>query len=375
MSHRFEQMVSWRRHFHMYPERSNEEFQTTKRLKAILRDMDVSILDVPLQTGLIAEVGQGDSMIAIRSDIDALPIHEQTTVAFKSRTEGVMHACGHDIHMASVLGTVERLKTMEAKLNGRVRIIFQASEELGFGADRVVETGVLNGAKAILGFHNDPTLKVGQWRSKIGIMTSNVDRFKIIVQSKGAHAAMPQDAKDPSIIVAQLIQSFQSIVSRNIAPYEEAVVTIGQIHSGQTWNVIPDHAIVEGTVRTFDRDTQLKVETRMKQICKGVAAQFDTKIDLEYLKITKAVNNVEALHQLAVHAAKAAGYDVAELVRPLTIGEDFSGYQAIAPCYFAMIGSESDYPLHHPLYQPDERIFENVTDYFVNAIQLILKSS
>ncbi|QDW98128.1 amidohydrolase [Staphylococcus agnetis] len=375
MSYRFDQMVSWRRHFHMYPERSNEEFQTTKRLKAILRDMDVSILDVPLQTGLIAEVGQGDSMIAIRSDIDALPIHEQATVAFKSRTEGVMHACGHDIHMASVLGTVERLKTMESKLNGRVRIIFQASEELGFGANRVVETGVLNGAKAILGFHNDPTLKVGQWRSKIGIMTSNVDRFKIIVHAKGAHAAMPQDAKDPSIIVAQLIQSFQSIVSRNIAPYEEAVVTIGQIHSGQTWNVIPDHAIVEGTVRTFDHDTQLKVETRMKQICKGVATQFDTKIDLEYLKITKAVNNEEALHQLAVQAAKEAGYDVAELVRPLTIGEDFSGYQAIAPSYFAMIGSESDYPLHHPLYQPDERIFENVTDYFVNAIQLILKSS
>ena len=372
MSNRFNQCIEWRRHFHKYPECSNNEYQTTETLKDILKAMDITILDVPLKTGIVAEIGKGKSMIAIRSDIDALPIREQTTLAFKSRVDGVMHACGHDLHMASILGTAMQLKLYETELNGRVRIIFQAAEEVGNGAIEVVETGILRDAKAIIGFHNDPTLKLGEWRAKSGVMTSNVDRFKLIIKAKGAHAAMPQDAKDPSIVIAQLVQSFQSIVSRNIASYEEAVVTVGQIHCGQTWNVIPDDAFIEGTVRTFDAEIQNRVETRMAQICKGIATQFDVKIDFNYQKVTAAVDNTASLHQTAMQAAKDAGYHVDELKRPLTIGEDFSGYQCVAPTYFAMIGSNSDYPLHHPKFDPEEEMLRYVPDYFVKFSHLLL---
>ena len=367
-----QKLIQWRRYFHAHPEVSNAEFHTTEKLKEILEEMDVQILNLPLTTGLVAEIGSGENMVAVRSDIDALPIDEQTGLTFVSKTTGVMHACGHDIHIASILGLVLKLKARESSLNGRVRFIFQASEEVGYGAEGIVKTGALDGAKAIIGFHNDPTLKIGEWRAKPGLMTSNVDRFNIHIRAKGAHAAMPQDAKDPHIVLAQLIQSFQSIVSRNIAPYEEAVITIGQVHSGQTWNVIPDSARMEGTVRTFKTDVQSNVATRMRQICNGVAMQFEVDIDLDYQNVTKAVDNTPELHNIAITSAKEAGYHVSELKRPLTIGEDFSGYQAIAPVYFAMIGSESHYALHHPKFNPDERILERVPDYFQAFVERLL---
>lgn len=254
-----EQLKTWRREFHQTPETSMNEYHTTTKLKSILNDYDINILDVPLETGFIAEIGQGENMVAVRTDIDALPIQEVTDLSFKSHNEGAMHACGHDIHMASILGTAIRLKAQEAQLNGRVRFIFQPAEEIGYGAVKLAETGLLDGAKAIIGFHNDPDLKVGEWRAKSGHMTSNVDRFTINIEGVGAHAAMPQDGNDPQVVVAQLVSGLQTIVSRNIAPYEEAVVTIGRIESGHTWNVIPQSAVLEGTVRSFEASVRDKI--------------------------------------------------------------------------------------------------------------------
>src|SRR5699024_8111104 len=203
----YEDYINWRRTLHQFPELSDAEYETTKRLKRILEAYDINILDLPLETGLVAEVGQGETMVAVRTDIDALPIHEQVIHEFTSTNEGIMHACGHDIHMASILAVATRLKEVENHLKGRVRIIFQPAEELGYGALHITETGVIDGAKAVLGYHNYPSLDVGELAIKPGVITSSVDRFEFKIKGTGAHAAKPEQGNDPVIVLGQLINS------------------------------------------------------------------------------------------------------------------------------------------------------------------------
>jgi amidohydrolase len=371
----FDDYVEWRRHFHQYPEVSKNEYETTKKLKEILTAYDIKVLDLPLETGLIAEVGQGDDFVAVRTDIDALPINEQVDHAFKSTNEGAMHACGHDIHMASILAVATKLKEIEADLKGRVRLLFQPAEEVGFGALSLVDTGALEGVKAVLGYHNFPTLNIGEFMVKSGPVTSSVDRFEFKIKGKGAHAAKPEQGNDTVIVLGQLINSIQSIVSRNIAAFDNAVVTIGEVSSGNTWNVIADEAYVQGTVRSFDQTVRQKIEDRMKQIGDGLAQAFDLEIETLYHRVTAAVSNDTKLTNDAVEVAKEVGYDVSIMDEPLTIGEDFSGYSTHYPSVFAFIGSNSDYDLHHPKFNPDERILETVPDYFVTFVNKLFDES
>ena len=364
--------VDWRRTFHQYPELSDEEYETTEMLRKILKSYGIRILDVPLKTGLVAEIGQGEEMIAVRTDIDALPIEEHVKHEFTSTHQGVMHACGHDIHMASILATGTQLKEIEDELNGRVRLIFQPAEELGHGAFEIINTGVLKGAKAVLGFHNYPTLKVGEFAIKSGAITSAVDRFEFNVKGKGAHAAKPEQGNDPVIVVGQLINSLQTIVSRNLSAFDSAVVTIGEISCGNTWNVIADKAYIQGTVRSFDEDKRHYIENRMKNIADGLSRVFNVDIDLTYSRLPGAVVNDAHLTQEAIEVAKNVGYHVSMLDEPVTIGEDFSGYTEEYPGVFAFIGSDSKYDLHHPKYHPDERILEKVPQYFVQLVQRLL---
>lgn len=364
--------VDWRRTFHQYPELSDEEYETTEKLRKILKSYGIRILEVPLKTGLVAEIGQGEEMIAVRTDIDALPIEEQVKHKFTSKYQGAMHACGHDIHMASILATGIQLKEIEDELNGRVRLIFQPAEELGHGAFEIINTGVLKGAKAVLGFHNYPTLKVGEFAIKSGAITSAVDRFEFNIKGKGAHAAKPEQGNDPVIVVGQLINSLQTIVSRNLSAFDSAVVTIGEISCGNTWNVIADKAYIQGTVRSFDEDKRHYIENRMKNIADGLSRVFNVDIDLTYSRLPGAVVNDTHLTQEAIEVAKNVGYHVSMLDEPVTIGEDFSGYTEEYPGVFAFIGSDSKYDLHHPKYHPDERILEKVPQYFVQLVQRLL---
>lgn len=371
----FDDYVQWRRHFHQYPEVSKNEYETTKKLKEILTAYDIKMLDLPLETGLIAEVGQGDEFVVVRTDIDALPITEQVDHAFKSTNEGAMHACGHDIHMASILAVATKLKANEADLKGRVRLLFQPAEEVGFGALSLVDTGALEGVKAVLGYHNYPTLNIGEFMVKSGPVTSSVDRFEFKIKGKGAHAAKPEQGNDTVIVLGQLINSIQSIVSRNISAFDNAVVTIGEVSSGNTWNVIADEAYVQGTVRSFDQSVRQKIEDRMKQIGDGLAQAFDLEIETLYHHVTAAVSNDTKLTNDAVEVAKEVGYDVSIMDEPLTIGEDFSGYSTHYPSVFAFIGSNSEYDLHHPKFDPDERILETVPDYFVTFVNKLFDAS
>ncbi|RIM19022.1 amidohydrolase, partial [Staphylococcus cohnii] len=223
-----------------------------------------------------------------------------------------------DIHMASILAVATRLKDIESQLKGRVRIIFQPAEELGYGALHITESGAIDGAKAVLGYHNYPSLDVGEFAVKPGVITSSVDRFEFKIKGTGAHAAKPEQGNDPVIVLGQLINSVQSIVSRNLSAFDSAVVTIGEVSSGNTWNVIADQAYVQGTVRSFDEDKRVYIEERLRAIGSGLAEAFDVEIETLYHRLPGAVKNDEKLTDDAIEVAKQVGYNVEVMDKPLT---------------------------------------------------------
>lgn len=274
------QIQAFRHDMHRFPELSNQEFETTKKIRAALTAAGIRILDLPLKTGLVAEVGEAAGpLVVVRSDIDALPIEEESGVDFASENAGVMHACGHDFHTSAALGAAILLQQQAASLKGRVRILFQAAEETGLGAPDLIATGALDDAAVIFGIHNDPTLPVGVVGGKEGALTAGVDRFEIKVAAKGAHAAKPHEGNDPIIIVGQIISAVQTLISRNVPSDQNAVVSITQIHSGSTWNVIPDTAYLEGTVRTFSSEARALIEQRFRALLDGLAAAFGAQIE------------------------------------------------------------------------------------------------
>ncbi|MGM3173447.1 amidohydrolase [Dickeya lacustris] len=347
---------AFRHDLHQHPELSNQEFETTRKIRAVLEKEGIRILDLPLKTGLVAEVGglQDGPLVVVRSDIDALPIEEESGVAFSSKNSGVMHACGHDFHSSAALGAAILLKRIEPELKGTVRILFQAAEETGLGAPEVIAAGALDGAAAIFGIHNDPTLPVGVIGGKDGALTAGVDRFEINIAAKGCHAAKPHEGNDPIIILGQLISAVQTIISRTVPSDNNAVVSITQVHSGSTWNVIPDTAYLEGTVRTFSQQARDLIEQRFRQIVAGLASTFGAQIELIWHAGPPSVVNTPHWVEFALQVADAEGFE-ARRVEASPIGEDFAFYQQKLPGTFMMVGSGGPYALHHPKFRVDDR--------------------
>lgn len=350
-------LTQFRRERHQYPELSNQEFETTAKIREILEQHQITVLDLPLKTGLVAEIkgGQPGKILALRSDIDALPILEESGVEYSSLNAGVMHACGHDFHLSAALGAAILLKQQQETLKGTVRILFQAAEETGIGAVDVLNTNVLEDVDLIFGIHNDPTLAVGDLGTKAGALTAGVDRFEVKIAAKGAHAARPHDGKDPIVISAHLVSAIQSIISRNIASQENAVVSITQIHSGTTWNVIPDSAYLEGTVRTFSSDVREKIAQRFKTIVQGIAETFEVEIELMWHEGPPSVINSAQWIDFVLDTATECGFN-AKLIEASPIGEDFAFYQKHISGVFIMIGSGGPYALHHPKFKVDDSV-------------------
>ncbi|POE21874.1 hydrolase [Pectobacterium odoriferum] len=346
---------AFRHDLHRHPELSNQEFETTKKIRAVLEKEGIRILDLPLKTGLVAEVGglQEGPLVVVRSDIDALPIEEESGVEFTSLNKGVMHACGHDFHSSAALGAAILLKKIEPELKGTVRILFQAAEETGLGAPEVIAVGALENAVAIFGIHNDPTLPVGVIGGKDGALTAGVDRFEIKIAAKGCHAAKPHEGNDPIIILGQLISAVQTIISRTVSSDNNAVVSITQVHSGSTWNVIPDTAYVEGTVRTFNQAARDLIEQRFRQIVAGIASTFGAEIEFLWHAGPPSVINTPEWVEFALNVASDEGFE-ARRVEASPIGEDFAFYQQKLPGTFMMVGSGGPYALHHPKFRVDD---------------------
>ena len=235
-----EQLIAWRRELHQNPELSGQEVETTARLRQWLTNAGIAPQPYDLSTGLVAEIGTGSRLVALRADIDALPIEERSGVPFSSQHAGVMHACGHDIHTSVILGAALKLKEREASLNGRVRILFQPAEENFGGAKSMVRAGALRDVSAIFGMHNEPGLPVGEFATRGGPFYANVDRFVIRITGKGAHAARPHEGNDAIVLASQLVTALQSVASRNVNTLDSVVLSVTRIAGGNTWNVLPE---------------------------------------------------------------------------------------------------------------------------------------
>ncbi|AIQ36576.1 hydrolase [Paenibacillus sp. FSL R5-0345] len=363
-----------RRNLHREPELAYEEFKTTEKLREWLTNANIHILDLPLQTGLIAEIGQGNGpVVAIRCDIDALPIEEQTGLSFASEIPGKMHACGHDFHTATILGAALLLKARESELPGKVRVLFQPAEETGHGAESVLASGGLKGVDAIFGLHNSPDLPTGAFGTRTGALTAGVDRFEITVKGVGAHAATPEKGVDSIVTAAQIITSLQTIVSRQNSTTEPVVLSVTRINGGFTWNVLPEKVELEGTVRTYNEEIRGQIPIQMTRIIEGIAAAAGAEAQLHWYPGPPATINHGEWADFTKEIASHVGYEVHD-IPPQMGGEDFSFYLQQIPGAFVNIGSGPAYALHHPRFDVDEAAILPAAKYFaILAEQALVK--
>ncbi|MFY0779374.1 amidohydrolase [Peribacillus simplex] len=368
-------LISIRRHLHQYPELSNEEFETTKSIQKWLGEEGIEIRNTGLKTGVFADIkgGKPGLTVAIRADIDALPIEEQTGLPFASKVKGVMHACGHDFHTAAVIGAAYLLKECQSELNGTVRLIFQPAEESGGGAAHVIKDGQIGDVAAIIGLHNKPNLPVGTIGIKEGPLMAAVDRFQIVLQGKGSHAAIPHSGKDPIAAAAQLITALQTIVSRNVSPLESAVVSVTRITGGSTWNVIPGDVTLEGTIRTFESTIREEIKDKFYSIVNHIAAAFSQEATIGWFPGPPALHNHPAVTEMARRSALGQSLHVIN-PEPSMGGEDFAYYLQHIPGTFAFFGTNGNEDWHHPAFTIDENsiikaahfLFESAKDLLYN---------
>jgi amidohydrolase len=358
------QLIEVRRNLHREPELANEEFKTTQKIREWLIDADIHILDVPLKTGLIAEIGQGTGpIVAIRCDIDALPIEEQTGLPFASEIAGKMHACGHDFHTATILGAALLLKARESELLGKIRVLFQPAEETGHGAQSVLESGGLADVNAIFGIHNSPYLNTGVFGTRTGALTASVDRFEITVTGVGAHAATPEHGVDAIVTTAQIVTALQTIVSRQNTTTEPVVLSVTRITGGFTWNVLPEKVELEGTVRTYNEELRAQIPIQMTRIIEGIAAAAGAQAQLHWYPGPAATINDGEWADFTKEIASQFGYEVLD-IPPQMGGEDFSFYLHQIPGAFVNIGAGPAHALHHPRFDVDEAAILPAAKYF-----------
>lgn len=339
--------------FHRHPELSYEEVETTKRLREDLAAAGIEVLDLPLKTGLVAKVGTGEApFIALRCDIDGLPIQEESGLAYASEHAGRMHACGHDFHISAVLGSAYLLKAKERELRGTVYLIFQPAEEAPGGARKVMETGVLKDVQAIFGLHTSPLYDVGTLGIRSGAVTASVDKFTVTFHGKGTHAAHPERGIDPIVMAASFVTAAQSIVSRNIDPAHPGLVSITHIESGNTWNVIPESSWLEGTVRYLTAEDRKLIKKRIYELAEGQAASFGGHAELTWYAGPPATDNTPDWTDFAIEVAKEAGLNV--VPAPVNLaGEDFAYYQEEIPGVFVLVGTGKSPANHNPKFHVD----------------------
>ena len=367
-------LVTYRRELHEHPELSMQEFETTKRIKKWLTEAGVKILNMPIETGLVAEIAgeQPGPVIMLRADIDALPVREQTDLPYRSQTEGVMHACGHDFHTAGMFGAAILLNERKSHLKGTVRVLFQPAEEDAHGAQWTVQHGLLDGVQAIFGCHNRPNLPVGTVGVRPGALMASVDRFVITVTGVGGHAAMPQNCIDPIVVASQIVMALQSIVSRRLNSFDNAVISITRFTSGNTWNVIPEQAELEGTVRTFQKNVRAKIPQLIKQISEQIAAAMGAKATFVWDERLPMVNNDARFTGIVTATAREQGLAVVE-GEQMFGGEDFAYFQEKVPGFFVWMGVDGPQEWHSPLFRLNENSLIVTAAYFAKLAENVLK--
>jgi amidohydrolase len=353
-------LVEWRRDFHRHPEVEFEERRTSQVIRKFLEDLEMSVR-AAAGTGLIAvlEGRPGGRTVALRADMDALPLTEEGDKEYISQNPGAAHACGHDGHMAILMGTAKILARWKERFHGRVVFLFQPAEEKPpGGAKLMVEAGVLEGVDAVFGLHLWQLLPTGCVGIVKGPMMANSDSFSIAVKGRGGHGSMPQATVDPILAASHLVVNVQSIVSRNVDPLKPCVVSFGMIRGGTTFNVIPGEVTLTGTVRSFQPEVQKLVETRLREIAEETGRVFGATCTFEYEKGYPALVNHADMVDLVLRVARQIlGEERIRPFEPIMGGEDFAYYLQKVPgaFFFLGMGDGQHHPHHHPAFDIDER--------------------
>ena len=367
-----EELTHIRRHLHMHPELSFQETKTYQFILNYLKALPhINIREHVGEKGIVATLTNGNGQnIALRADFDALPIQDEKDVPYKSTVDGVMHACGHDAHTATLLVTAKHLAHHIEQVKGTVTFIFQFAEEIApGGANFMVQDGAIENVDKVYGNHYWATYEVGTVKSINGPLLASPDMFDITIYGAGGHGAKPHLTKDAIVIMAEFINQLQTIVARNVNPVDHAVVTVGKVESGDAFNVIADHAKCSGTVRTYTSEVKYLIKERIEQELKGLAISKGITYDLDYTLGFPAVVNHEQEYEVIKRAAKRAGLKY-EDSKPLMIGEDFSYYILDKPgAFFLTAAGSSDYPPHHhPMFDINETSMVNGLKMFFSIL-------
>lgn len=371
MEKELQSLFQW---LHQHPETGLEERLTTQKLTRVLTEHGIEVLPSGLPTGLIAVIrGKAEGRcIGLRADIDALPVQEETDLPYASCHPGVMHACGHDFHAASILGAALMLKARQAEWAGTVKVVFQPAEEIDRGGEMVMNTGLTDDCEVFLAGHTYAGFEAGVMGIKEGPVMAAVDRFRVTLNGMGTHAAHPHKGRDPIPALAALVQSLQCIVSRSMDPFAPRLVSITHVEAGNTWNVIPESAMLEGTVRTLHAEDRMLIERRFREIVGGTAAAYGLTAEIEWHSGSPAVVNDERLCMLARRIAAECGITPAR--QEDTLGaEDFSRYGQGRPALFVRVGTGGSYPAHHPKFTVDPAALMPTARFFAEMALACLR--
>lgn len=350
--------------FHRHPELSYEEYQTTEKIREFLTEHGIEIMESELETGLIAVIhGEKEGSVrALRCDIDALPVQEESGVPYASETKGKMHACGHDFHITAGLGCAVLLQRKKKDLSGTIKIIFQPAEESARGAEKITETDLIDDVKLIWGFHADPTNPVGTIGIREGYVAAAADRFLIRITGKGCHGAHPDTGIDPIPAAAAMVQAFQTIVTRNSDAFHPTLISVTRIEAGNTWNVVPETAELEGTVRTMNREDRVLFEKRLREITEMTAGAYGAKAEFQWYPGSPAVYNDPEMARIAEETAKKQSLLTVPEESSMG-GDDFSFYEEKLPGCYIKIGIGVGPAIHQPGFKVDPKILLPAAEY------------
>ncbi|OCA88349.1 peptidase M20 [Bacillus sp. FJAT-27225] len=370
----FSDVQNWRRHLHKHPELSFEEKNTAIFIEEKLRSFGLPVKKQIGGHGIVAELEgkEPGKTIALRADFDALPIYEANDAPYASVNPGVMHACGHDGHTAALLGTAQLLSRYKDRLKGKILFVFQPAEEKPpGGAKYMIEEGILDEVDYVFGAHLASDIPLGQVAVGSGYKMAAVDKFKITVKGHGGHGARPNESIDPIVIGSEIVQSLQKIVSRRVNPLKPAVVTLGVFQAGAAFNVIPDEAKIEGTVRTFDEDVRDLIETEIHSIVKGITSANHANYEIDFLRgYPSLFNHHEETVTVGRLVKEIFNEEAVVELEPSMGAEDFAYFLKEKPGTFFKVGSRNEsesthYPHHHPKFDIDERALLNIEKTFI----------
>lgn len=350
-------VVALRRDLHMHPEESTKEFRTSEVVADELSKMGISFTRLD-PTGIIGEIHgfKPGKTIALRADMDALSVFEKTDLDFKSQNDGVMHACGHDTHTAMLLGAAKILVEARAHFKGTVRLLFQPAEETGRGSRYMIGKGALNNVDFVFGEHIFSMVPVGDVLISAGSVMAAADYYKITITGKSCHGATPQFGHDATLAAASTVMDLQTIVSREIDPLTPVVVNVGTVNSGSRFNICSGEAILEGTVRLFDREKHSKMPEVLRRIAGEACKAFRCEASVDYQVMHDVLlNDPEKVRLVRSAAAKIIGAGMIKPFKPTMIGEDFAEYSVRVPSAFAILGGGGEAPQHSDHFVIDEK--------------------